>query len=370
MSKLMTTAIQGYYDTKIKAWVTAADEKVLADSKDYADGKASVNKGLIDGLDGRVTEAEGNIGNLETLNTTAKEDLVKAINEVRNSVSAGGTAAAITITTDTTTTGALKSYTLKQGTNTVGVIDIPKDMVVESGSVVNNPSGQPAGTYIKLVLANVADPLFINVGTLVDIYTAAASATQVQLTINSNTREISATIVAGGVGTTELADNAVTTVKIADANVTLAKLSSAVQTSLGKADSAVQNVEEGTTNGTIKVDGTNVPVHGLGSAAYKADTAFDAAGAAAGVQANLDTEASRAKAAESKALEDAKAYTDQKIGGVDLSGIATNANAIDALTTRVQGEETKSTDFESRIAELEGVEYATEADIDAMFPTA
>ena len=61
-------------------------------------------------------------------------------------------------------------------------------MVVESGSVVNNPSGQPAGTYIKLVLANVADPLFINVGTLVDIYTAAASATQVQLTINRSWR--------------------------------------------------------------------------------------------------------------------------------------------------------------------------------------
>ena len=35
-----------------------------------------------------------------------------------------------------------------------------------------------------------------------------------------------------------------------------------------KADSAVQSIEEGTTNGTISVDGTDVEVHGLGSAAF------------------------------------------------------------------------------------------------------
>ena len=56
--------------------------------------------------------------------------------------------------------------------------------------------------------------------------------------------------------------------------VTKAKLASAVQTSLGKADTAVQTVEEGTSNGTIKVDGEAVAVHGLGSAAYTASTAY------------------------------------------------------------------------------------------------
>ena len=60
-------------------------------------------------------------------------------------------------------------------------------------------------------------------------------------------------------------------------------LASAVQTSLGKADSAVQSVAEGATNGTIAVDGTDVAVHGLGSAAYTASTAYDAAGDAAAV---------------------------------------------------------------------------------------
>ena len=188
-------------------------------------------------LQGEIDAVETDMGDVDTLSTTNKT-VVGAINEVLAAVGTGGTASVVTVTTDVTTDGALKSYTIKQGETTVGVIDIPKDMVVEAGEVVTNPDGQPAGTYIKLVLANVAEPLYINVGTLVDIYKAKENATQVQLAIDPVTREISATIVAGSIGTTELADGAITTVKIADANVTLAKLSTSVQASLAKADAA------------------------------------------------------------------------------------------------------------------------------------
>lgn len=188
-------------------------------------------------LQGEIDAVETDMGDVDKLSTTNKT-VVGAINEVLDAVGTGGTAAVVTVTTDVTTNGALKSYTIKQGDATVGVIDIPKDMVVEAGEVVTNPDGQPAGTYIKLVLANVAEPLYINVGTLVDIYKAKENATQVQLAIDPVTREISATIVAGSIGTTELADGAITTVKIADANVTLAKLSTSVQASLAKADAA------------------------------------------------------------------------------------------------------------------------------------
>lgn len=41
-----------------------------------------------------------------------------------------------------------------------------------------------------------------------------------------------------------------------------------------------QTIAEGATNGTISVAGTDVKVHGLGTAAYKAEGAFDAAGSA------------------------------------------------------------------------------------------
>ena len=49
-----------------------------------------------------------------------------------------------------------------------------------------------------------------------------------------------------------------------------------------KTDTALQkaDITEGGTNGTIAVKGTDVPVHGLGSAAYSNTSAFDAAGAA------------------------------------------------------------------------------------------
>ena len=64
-------------------------------------------------------------------------------------------------------------------------------------------------------------------------------------------------------------------------------LATAVQTSLGKADSSIQSVSlaGGTNNGTLKltVDGTatdNIAVTGLGSAAYTAADAYDTAGKA------------------------------------------------------------------------------------------
>lgn len=203
---------------------TYATDKAALEAKDAA-------------LQGEVDAIEVDLGNVDDLQTTNKT-VAGAINEVLAAVGTGGTAAVVTVTTDVTSDGALKSYTIKQGETTVGVIDIPKDMVVEAGEVVTNPEGQPEGTYIKLTLANVAEPLFINVGSLVDIYKAKANATQVQLVIDSASREISATIVAGSIGATELADNAVTTVKIADANVTLAKLSASLQASIAKADAA------------------------------------------------------------------------------------------------------------------------------------
>ena len=67
-----------------------------------------------------------------------------------------------------------------------------------------------------------------------------------------------------------------TTNLIADKVVTKTKLEENVQDSLGKADTAVQKVETGTINGTIKVDNTNVAIYGLGSAAYTNSDAYDA----------------------------------------------------------------------------------------------
>lgn len=293
------------YDGKIKEKIATDNASTLQSAKDYADSLASnydaagTAQTLVTALEnGQVATNTSDIATLKTdvgvkgdLTTTAKTDLVSAINEVYQAVGTGGTASVVTIDTSTTTEGYLKSYTIKQGDSTVGTIDIPKDMVVTSGTVEVDPEGLEAGTYIKLVLANVAEPLYINVGTLVDIYVAKASATQVQVAIDSETREISATLVANGVTSTELADNAVTTVKIADANVTKAKLDTGVQATLDKADTALQQTDiiTGTANGTISVKGTDVAVKGLGSAAYVETSAFDSAGTASSLVSALES---------------------------------------------------------------------------------
>lgn len=228
-------------DLATKSEVTALEEGTVKDNADAItklNGDASTEGSVAKTVADAIADVEEQIGTIEDLETTNKTDLVVAINEVRNSVSAGGTEAAVTITTDTTTEGMLKSYTIKQGSNVVGTIDIPKDLVVTSGSIEVNPDGQAEGTYIKLVIANQTDPLYINVGTLVDLYVEKADATQIQLTIDNSTREISAVIVDGSVDADALAENSVTTVKIADANVTLAKLSVDAKNAFDSAGSA------------------------------------------------------------------------------------------------------------------------------------
>lgn len=337
------------------AEITAAVARIAANEKDIVDIKAaldvingeaegSIKKAVADAkaeLEGKITAVDTKVGSLETLETTDKDNIVDAINEVRRSVSAGGTAATISLS-ESDSEDYAKVYTLKQGENTVGTINIPKDMVVKSGTIVTEDGEGNQGTFIKLVLANATnDELYINVGTLVDIYKAAENATQVQLAIDSSTREISATIVAGSITTTELADNAVVTAKIADGNVTKAKLSTAVQTSLGLADSALQkaDIAEGTTNGTIAVEGTDVKVHGLGEAAFVDTTAFDAAGSAAAVQgAEGDT-------ADKATVYGAKAYA---------KALDTAMNArVDVLEAAIGENGSVATQIDDKIAELD-----------------
>lgn len=72
----------------------------------------------------------------------------------------------------------------------------------------------------------------------------------------------------------------------------------------------VYTLTEGTANGTVKFNGSDVAVHGLGSAAYTESSAYDAAGAAA------------------QALADAKKYTDD------------NAYNDQALANRIAANET------------------------------
>jgi len=205
------------------------------------------------------------IGDLTALQTTDKTSIVTAINELVEAIKSAG---AVTIDTANTTEGYAKSYTIKQGVDDegndkiIGIIDIPKDMFLSSAEVVvfDNKDALPTGvtetgTYVEFTIANAAnDKIYINVKSFANTYTAKAGATQIQLAIDPVTREISAAIVNGSVGSDALADNAVITSKIKDGNVTKAKLEQDVQDTLDKADAAVSNVK---VNGTALTKDAN-----------------------------------------------------------------------------------------------------------------
>lgn len=115
----------------------------------------------------------------------------------------------VEVSTTTTTQGYLKSYTVRQNGQVVAVIDIPKDLVVTGGKVVtvSESGGQyidsdgdvtdldTEGTYLKLRIANQDSPIYINVASLAQVYTALDLGTNagVQVAISA-TNEISATI--------------------------------------------------------------------------------------------------------------------------------------------------------------------------------
>ena len=127
----------------------------------------------------------------------------------------------------------------KDGTNTGAAINIPKDLFVKEGKVVDNPTGQPAGKYIELTLQNQDNPIYINVADLVDAYTAGNG-----ITI-SKTNEVSAKVVAAN-GLSVDKDGIKMAVASADANG-----------AMSSGDfSKLAGIDEGATKNTITLNGT------------------------------------------------------------------------------------------------------------------
>jgi len=123
-------------------------------------------------------------------------------------------------------------------------------------------------------------------GVKVDGTTIEKNSTSGALQVKSG---VYATAAQGAKADTALqADSALNGANLTAGTVAKTALASGVQTSLGKADTAVQSVAEGSTNGTVAVNGTDVAVHGLGTAAYTASadyaTAAQGALAASAVQ--------------------------------------------------------------------------------------
>ena len=97
-----------------------------------------------------------------------------------------------------------------------------------------------------------------------------------------------------GYATETFVTNAINALDVADAAVANQYVSQVVQTdgkiAVTRVALPVTSVTEGSANGTIAVNGANVNVHGLGSAAYTDAADYEAAGAAAAAVAALDVE--------------------------------------------------------------------------------
>lgn len=212
---------------------------------------------------------------------------------------------------ETATEGMSSSYQLtKNGVGVGAVIDIPKDMVVESGTVETYTEGglpagvNEAGTYIVLTLANAtSDKLYIKASDLIEYNTSGSVVgDMVMVNIDPDTHKITASITNG--------------------TITKEKLTADIQTSLENADSAVQKVITGTTAGTISVDGLEVPVAGLGSAAYVTVESLNQSGTEAAAAAKDEVIGSAADGSDADTIKGAKKYAEEKADAAQEAAIA------------------------------------------------
>lgn len=150
-----------------------------ADIQELREKIVAINSVIGDGIAGTTLTAAINDVNARLGEGFTKENTVaKALSDLRTEL-----VSALTISLNaagTPTSGYLKTYILSQGTNEIGRIDIPKDLVVKSGSLVhgtwtdNTFTEDPEGpdTALKLIIANQKEPVYINTKDLVDYYTA------------------------------------------------------------------------------------------------------------------------------------------------------------------------------------------------------
>lgn len=335
-------------DANLKDAIAKAGTAVQAVTEGTANGTISVDGKDINvhGLKDAAYETVANLNkHADDAAKAVKDAVVNTLDAADNSVTVAGTATAKTVGVklDPDASNAIKLgeaglkvvipaaaeysivkavesgdyaavYNLTKDGEVVGAsINIPKDMVVKSGEVITNPDATHTGTFLVLTLANATeDKIYINVADLIEYVTSGSKTGDMVVIDVSADHKVTATIT--------------------DGTVTKAKLAVDVQTSLGKADSAVQadDIAEGATDGTIAVKGADVAVHGLKDAAYVTvkslnDHADNAATTAAAAVKGTDADANTAitvygaRALAQKGVNDAaaaKAEADKKVASV------------------------------------------------------
>ena len=188
---------------------------------------------------------------------------------LQNEIDALEVSSKVTLTDNGSTSAYAKTYTINQGGTAIGTINIPKDLVVTSGSVVKNPTSSLTGTYIKLVIANQTAPLYINVADLCDVYTGGSTAT-VKVSVSS-TNQITASIVSGSVSKTMLDSSVQSTLnQVATNKTNIATNTSNISTLTTKVNTNTSNISTLTT----KVNTNTSNISAIGSSAFREKGAY------------------------------------------------------------------------------------------------
>lgn len=139
-----------YADEKAAAAQSAAEATAAGDATSKVNAAKEEIKGTTDALDGRL-------GTIEADYLTSA-DKTEAINAGKVSISeAAGTG------------NVLKTYTFTQNGETIGTINLAKDLVVSGGEIVEKDGVK----YLSLTIANQETPVEIPVADLVDVYTGS-----------------------------------------------------------------------------------------------------------------------------------------------------------------------------------------------------
>ncbi len=382
----------GNVSSQIQTAVNALDKTDAAVENQFVTS-VSEEDGII-----TVTRAQPSAANISVaaLDGIAAGDLQTVLGALEDAIDAGGTGSVVTITEAAGSGDVLKVYTIKQGTNTVGTINIPKDFLVKSGSVreaTASDTGYEVGEKLLDFVVNSVDGegseshILISVAELVDAYTAGngieVSSSNVISAVIDGTSESFLTVGASGLKLSGVQ----TAINTAEANAKtytdnkVAALDADLDAS-GSATDATNGVF--VVSGVTEVDGVltavdSVEVDKAGAAAAaeaaaksfttaeigKLDADLDASGTAAnggvfvvsgvtevdGVLTAVDSvevdRAGAAAAAETAAkaytdtevadaLEEAKGYADQKATDLSVSAAVAQGSA-DYVTASASG---------------------------------
>ncbi len=254
-----------------------------------------------------------------------------------------------------------KVYKLYQGADSsdmtqntlVGTINVPLDQVVQDGHLVTvesgvdsdgdtAPIGTADGTYVKLTLQNVAQPIYINVQDLVDVYTGGTTAEatvaisdQNEITVTINKIAATKVIYQAADAEQELPE---ITVK-AKIDAVEAKIGTDITTAIEALDATVSQTAgtDGLALGIVETDGVITSISG----SIAANT-YDEYGAAA------------------TALTSAQGYTDSAVAALDAT-VSQTADATNGLNLQVVEADGVITGVSGSIV------TATDAEIDALF---